>query len=451
MNPLIQFKTTTPLLFIASLFVASSLHAVPLTWHFNGTAASGSTYQRRSIVGRSVEVQIFLDTSLRGRKRGVGLDEVEFRPPGLLLRGQVSISGEGTGPLPVSGFDWVANFIGGEFVLYRQIAAGGNQEQLVFDHAIYSDPYHLTEIEPVAPEQGGSTFLGPNNLVLNANTDTFSATAPETLEELPGGGKSPSAPAAVSGVLSDESAILEVFIRGNNNRVFVNALIPGPQGWFEVPPGGGLTISEPAAVIHNGVLKLFVRAVDNGIWENQFTAGTGWSGWHPVEGEGQTLSGPTAVVHNNTLKLFIRGLNNGIFENRLDGRGWNELDGGGQTISTPAAVVHMGILKLFIRGLDNGIWENQFRVGSGWSGWNFIGGSTLAGPSALVDKGKLKLFVTGLDDTLFENDFENGGFTGWNQISTFLTPSAPAAVEAFGISPILYFRSEDGRIFQGAF
>ena len=283
------------------------------------------------------------------------------------------------------------------------------------------------------------------------------------VNELRGGGRTPSAPAAVAGHLFNQPPnvdILEAFVRGNGNGIWVNGFFAfiGFGGWHLLP-GGGLTPSEPAAVIHNGVLKLFVRGLGDGIWENDFmgspsTPDIGWLGWFPVPGGGLTPSGPAAVVHNGTLKLFVRGLDNRIWEN--DGNGWFPVPGGGLTPSEPAAVVHNGTLKLFVRGLDNGIWEND---GSGW--FRLPGGGlTLAGPSALVDRvGVLKLFVTGLDHHIWENDL-NG--MGWS--STFnpalpspdqQTPLKPAAVlifpSQFIATPLVFWTTEDGRIFDGGF
>src|SRR5215467_12036845 len=69
------------LLPIASLVVASSLHAVPLTWHFTGTTGPNSTYQGTPIENRSFDFKIFLDTTLNPTPVGTGT-EVNFFPPG---------------------------------------------------------------------------------------------------------------------------------------------------------------------------------------------------------------------------------------------------------------------------------------------------------------------------------------------------------------------------------
>jgi hypothetical protein len=453
------------LLLIALLFVASSLLADPLTWHFFGTAGSGSTYNGTSIEGASLDLQIFLNTSLVGHK-SPGVDEKFFDGP---FRSQVSISGVGT--LPVYFFDAVANFAHGGCVnsVVTLQSLGSGEQFVLFDHCISSTPLRLTPI-PKTPTSNSPSldFAGPNDLEVIGDIDSFSATTGPQVTELPGDGRTPSAPAAVSGALSDGTAILEVFIRGRDDRIYVNGLSNGGPGpatdfttWREVQ-GDGLTISEPAAVIHNGVLKLFIRGLDNGIYQNIFTGSasqpdSGWSGWVEVKGGGRTLSGPAAVVDHGTLKLFVRGLDDRIYENDLNGssKGWSEVQGGGLTISTPAAVIYKGVLKLFVRGLTNGIHENDFNGTSFSDHWDevFGGGLTLAGPSALVDQGILKLFITGLDDGIWENNFDGTSFTGWSEVSSggALTPSAPAAVEAFHLYPTVFLMSEDERILEGFF
>lgn len=67
-----------------------------------------------------------------------------------------------------------------------------------------------------------------------------------------------------------------------------------------------------------------------------------------------------------------------------------------------------------------------------------------------MHNGILKLHITGLDHAVWKNDFNGGTWLGWSRISNVsLTPSAPAAVEAYSLYPVLFLRSEDGRILSG--
>jgi hypothetical protein len=158
------------------------------------------------------------------------------------------------------------------------------------------------------------------------------------------------------------------------------------------------------------------------------------------------------VVHNGTLKLFVRGLDNRIWENDFNGNsGTHWFPVGGLTPSGPAAVDHNGTLKLFVRGLNDGIWENDSPNPNGM-GWFPVGGLTLAGPSAVVDAAGLKAFVMGLDHHIWENDFNgmgwfstfNGALPSPSDQATLLKPAV-----AVWIIPRVFWTSEDGRTVWG--
>jgi hypothetical protein len=334
-------------------------------------------------------------------------------------------------------------------------------------------------------------FYGDNGLLhVCGSVDRFSAETGPQVTEVPGDGRTPSGPAVVTGKLSDIS-FLEVFVRGGDDHIYLNVMTGLDfTSWREVPPGEPpqQTVSEPAAAVHTemgtNVLRLFVRGSNSKIYQNKFTGSprnpdTNWSGWSEVPPGGLpgggALSGPAAVVDSNgMLRLFVSGLDNRIYENDFRGGsfgGWNPVHGDIFPLSAPAAVVRQGVLKLFARDLFNRILENDFSGGN-FTEWHEVngGGLTFAGPSALVDQGILKLFVAGLDDGVWENNFDGTSFGGWSPVSPLgyvgvgfpaLTPSAPAAVEAFFLPatrespatgyPTVFLRGEDGRILQGFF
>ena len=60
------------------------------------------------------------------------------------------------------------------------------------------------------------------------------------------------------------------FVRGTDNRIYLNRLRGFLwSGWSEVP-GGGLTPSGPAATSYRSHIYLFVRGTDNAIYVNRF-------------------------------------------------------------------------------------------------------------------------------------------------------------------------------------
>jgi hypothetical protein len=135
------------------------------------------------------------------------------------------------------------------------------------------------------------------------------------------------------------------------------------SGWNQVP-GNGLTPDAPAATRFQGTLFLFVRGTDNRIYVNQLNGST-WSNWNQVPGNGLTPSGPAATQYGNTLYLFVRGTDNKIYVNTFDGSswsGWSEVPGNGLTPDAPGATRFAKTLYLLVRGTDNRIYVNTFKA-----------------------------------------------------------------------------------------
>jgi hypothetical protein len=147
--------------------------------------------------------------------------------------------------------------------------------------------------------------------------NTFDGNSWSTWSEVPGGGQTLSGPAAV-----DDGGSLELFVRGLDDGIWENDL--NGLGWSLVP--GLLTISTPAGVfdVKSQKLKLFARGINNRIYVNDRALFGNWSGWYEVPpGGALTLAGPSGLIDNNTLKLFITGLDDGIFENDFSGGNWS--------------------------------------------------------------------------------------------------------------------------------
>ena len=73
-------------------------------------------------------------------------------------------------------------------------------------------------------------------------------------------------------------------------------------GWSQ-GPGGGLTPDLPAATPFKRFLYAFVRGTDNRIYLNRLR-GFLWSGWAKVPGGGVTPSGPAATSYRNHIYLL---------------------------------------------------------------------------------------------------------------------------------------------------
>jgi hypothetical protein len=84
-------------------------------------------------------------------------------------------------------------------------------------------------------------------------------------------------------------------------------------------PGGGLTPSAPAATVLNGNLGLFVRGADSRLYVNWLLTNNQWTGWAFVPGGGLTPSTPAATVLEDDLALFVRGIDDRLYVNFLTG------------------------------------------------------------------------------------------------------------------------------------
>jgi peptidoglycan/xylan/chitin deacetylase (PgdA/CDA1 family) len=239
----------------------------------------------------------------------------------------------------------------------------------------------------------------------------------------------------------------------------------GWSGWSQVP-GNGFTLSGPATTRYNGNDYVFVRGTNDRIYLNIFN-GTTWSGWREVPGHGSTLSGPSAALYSvrgaTFLGLFVRGTDNKIYTNTFDGTswsGWSQVPGNGFTIDTPTALAYRIPLNLFVRGTDNKIYTNTFD-GINWSGWSQVpgNGSTLSGPSAALHMAIqtvfLDLFVRGTNDRIYVNTLGGTTWSGWREVPGHgLTPSGPAATQLAtepGLTLYLFVRGTDNKIYANTF
>ena len=297
------------------------------------------------------------------------------------------------------------------------------------------------------------------------------ASAPTTSQQLQfgwsGWGEVPGNGSTLSGPATTYNGHDYVFVRGTNNRIYMNASNGTTwSGWREVP-GHGLTPSAPAVrrptMGAGGGLDLFVRGTDNKIYVNYFN-GTTWSGWREVPGHGFTIDSPAAQGEY----LFVRGSNNRIYVNTqievAPWSGWSEVPSNGLTLSGPTAAfstVSGGtFLNLFVRGTNNHLYVNRLSNFTTWSGWSEVPGNGLT-PSApaassglpTVNAGNtLYLFDRGTDNKTYVNTFNGTTWSGWSEVpGNGFTPDAPGAM-AFATSASvgqvdLFVRGTNDRIY----
>ena len=244
---------------------------------------------------------------------------------------------------------------------------------------------------------------------------------------VPGGFQTPSAPS-----VAQYGNMFYLFARGTDNGIYYNTFNSSSwSGWHPVPPGDGRTYDAPKATTYGNMLYLFNRGTANWIWVDSFNGST-WSGGSPVPGGFQTPSAPALAQYGNMLYLFARGNDNRIYFNTFNGSswsGWNQVPDNGSTYDAPTATTYGNRLQLAVRNTSNGIDFNAFN-GSAWSGWSVVPGNfqTLSAPSVAQYGNTLYLFVRGTDNRIYVNPFNVSSWSGWSRVpGNGLTPDALAA------------------------
>lgn len=267
---------------------------------------------------------------------------------------------------------------------------------------------------------------------------------------MPGGGATLSGPG-----LTIYNGVPWAFVRGTDNRIYTNHLISGTYnswvGWSEIP-GGISTYSKLTATVYTNIfggvshewLYLFIRGIDNKIYQNAIDSTNIWTGWGEVPGGGFTLSGPTSVAWTppsnptNFLYIWVRGTDNKIYQNHYalgSWSGWAEIGGAGQTTAGPASVILVNTLVLSVSSPGSGNFIfTQSCCAPGWSGWAEIppgGGQTSDGPNLVVFQDLLYVTIQGTDNRIYTNsyDYRTGIWSGWGEIPPggSFTSSGPGA------------------------
>jgi hypothetical protein len=186
----------------------------------------------------------------------------------------------------------------------------------------------LTSDTPSALANGTLLSLVVRGTDNHIYMNTFDGTTWSGWSEVPGHGLTLSGPTSTFSTASGVN-FLNLFVRGTNNHLYVNSTSNGTtwSGWSEVP-GHGIPTSAPVVttlyLTAGNSLYLFVRGTNNKLYVNTFANGTTWSSWSQVPGNGLTPDAPgaTAAATNTSgtagfVALSVRGSNNRIYLNVL--------------------------------------------------------------------------------------------------------------------------------------
>lgn len=230
---------------------------------------------------------------------------------------------------------------------------------------------------------------------------------------------------ALAGTAGDE---LFLAVRGSDDGIYIVRSLFSGAGWTEweplgSPPGGAK--GDPALVSTSaGVLDVFVRGADNRLWQRHRGPDLLWGPWlKPVGDDGVLKSSPRATSRGGgRIDVFVIGTDDRVYQRFLNGL-WNtswfpldEPDGPVGLVGDPAAAaLDDSHVYLFARGTDNRLWA-RYWTGSGWSAWGLAvtDGVLNSSPAAVGSGlGGLVVFVRGTDQNLYGNELRPSGWQGW--------------------------------------
>jgi len=246
------------------------------------------------------------------------------------------------------------------------------------------------------------------------------------------GGKLTSGPAA----MARADGAIDVFARGTNDEMYQKTR--RGSTWSKWTSLGGILTSAPAATERRGtgIIELFHRGTDNGLWLQTFRPGQGWSGH--VSFGGSLASAPAVVSRiDGWADLFVRWSDNTIRQRYHDGNnntwsGWFETPRQWLTLSAPSATVPSdGRLEVFHRGLDRKLWQRSYDGSSFGEGDYQIDEREMENaPTAIADRaGGLRLYTRFGDNVHVKKLKAGGGFTAWSNMGP-VEPAPPQPAPA---------------------
>jgi len=216
-------------------------------------------------------------------------------------------------------------------------------------------------------------------------------TALQNVSALAGGGPIASSPGAVSWGPGRMDAVARM--AGSDT--------PGHYWWdgnWHYENLGGQILGDPDIIsAAPGYLNVFVRGLDNNLWQKWFTPGVGWSAYQNVSaiaGGGPMAGSPGAVSWGpNRVDVVARMAGtNSLGHWYYDGSTWHYENLGGQILGDPDIMSEEpGRLNIYVKGLDNNLWQKWISPGGSWSAYENVsalaGGGQLAGGPGAVSWG----------------------------------------------------------------
>lgn len=219
--------------------------------------------------------------------------------------------------------------------------------------------------------------------------------------------------------------------------------------WFPLPGPAPFT-SGVSAAYYQGALFLF-GCIGDKLFMNVMTGGGQWGGWallaDGATGVGTKLT-PSAVVHDGVLWLFIVGKDSKVHFKTLAGL-WSDwqLQGSASTDTSVHAVDSAGKLALFLRGTDDSIFTSTKTVGLGaFSAWTGVsGGVSPDAPSAAVDAGFVRAVIRSKTNQILyaSRTHDHPAFTGWTELAPASSMYYHPAAVSYQTDAVVFYCSTD--------
>ncbi len=241
---------------------------------------------------------------------------------------------------------------------------------------------------------------------------------------------------------------LEVFVRALDNGVWnIWQTVPHAGPWSNMSPMGGLVKQLASALNSDGRLEIFGIGMDNALWNDWQThphAGP-WSGWNRLGGGVKKIA--ATCNSDGRLEVFAIGMDDALWHmwqtapHAGPWSAWSSL--GGKIKAVDVALNSDGRLEVFGIGMDDAlwnIWQTAPHAGP-WSAWNSLGGKVKAIKSACNSDGRLEVFGIGMDDALWniwQTAPHAGPWSAWNSLGGKIKKldaelNSDGRLEVFGI------------------
>jgi hypothetical protein len=222
---------------------------------------------------------------------------------------------------------------------------------------------------------------------------------------------------------------LDIFAKGPDNALWHVWWDGSLHPWESL---GGAITSDPDCTSLPTAQEIFcfARGTDKALWYTEFYGGT-WTKWKSAGGV--LASGPGVASWTDDVEVFVKGVDNAMWQLSMGPGGslsqWQKR--GGILTSDPDAVSWgPNRIDIVVRGPDNGIWY-KWMNGVTWSngcqgcaGYDNLEGKSSSGPTiASRDVNSLDVFTLGADDHLYHRGWNGAVWSAWNAIPMTMAPT----------------------------